>query len=72
MNSVAMKCAECDWPISWMVPPLPVLLQYARAAGVYVDTLIDDALDLPAKLPSFPKHEGLKRKASPKGKSKPQ
>ena len=37
-------------------PPLPVLLQYARAAGVYVDVLIDDELDLPTKLPSLPKH----------------
>src|ERR1700750_905736 len=33
------------------VPPLPVLLQYARAAGVYVDVLIDDDLDLPEHLP---------------------
>lgn len=37
-------------------PPLPILLQYARAAGVCVDVLIDDELDLPAKLPSKPKH----------------
>lgn len=34
------------------IPPLRVLLAYARAAGVYVDVLIDDELDLPAKLPS--------------------
>ena len=33
-------------------PPLVVLLEYARAAGVYVDVLIDDELDLPAKLPA--------------------
>jgi transcriptional regulator with XRE-family HTH domain len=33
-------------------PPLLILLQYARAAGVYVDVLIDDDLDLPAKLPT--------------------
>jgi transcriptional regulator with XRE-family HTH domain len=33
-------------------PPLPILLRYARAAGVYVDVLIDDELDLPAKLPA--------------------
>jgi transcriptional regulator with XRE-family HTH domain len=33
-------------------PPLPVLLAYARAANVWVDVLIDDALDLPVKLPS--------------------
>lgn len=37
-------------------PPLAVLLSYARAAGVCVDVLIDDALDLPAKLPAKPKH----------------
>ena len=33
-------------------PSLPTLLLYARAAGVCVDVLIDDAMDLPAKLPS--------------------
>jgi transcriptional regulator with XRE-family HTH domain len=33
-------------------PSLLVLLEYARAAGVYVDVLIDDELDLPAKLPA--------------------
>jgi transcriptional regulator with XRE-family HTH domain len=33
-------------------PPLPILLQYARLAGVSTDVLIDDELDLPAKLPA--------------------
>ena len=33
-------------------PPLPILLRYARAAGVSTDVLIDDELDLPAKLPA--------------------
>jgi transcriptional regulator with XRE-family HTH domain len=42
-------------------PPLPVLLAYARAANVYVDALIDDELDLPLKLPSTRKSEGVKR-----------
>ncbi len=37
-------------------PPLAVLLSYARAAGVCVDVLIDDELDLPDKLPARPKH----------------
>jgi transcriptional regulator with XRE-family HTH domain len=37
-------------------PPLAVLLQYARAAGICVDVLIDDKMDLPTKLPSRPKH----------------
>src|SRR5262245_41796297 len=42
-------------------PPLPVLLAYARAANIYVDALIDDDLDLPKKLPSNKKSEGIKR-----------
>lgn len=37
-------------------PPYPVLLKYARVAGVCVDVLIDDEIKLPAKLPSVPKH----------------
>lgn len=44
------------------VPPPTVLLQYARVANVYVEALIDDELDLPAKLPSAKKHEGMKRR----------
>lgn len=45
-------------------PPLPVLLEYARAVNVFVDALIDDSLDLPEKLPSVRKSEGVGRKAS--------
>jgi hypothetical protein len=37
-------------------PPLKVLLKYARVAGVCLDALVDDDLDLPAKLPAKPKH----------------
>jgi transcriptional regulator with XRE-family HTH domain len=33
-------------------PPLRILLEYARAAGVSTDVLIDDDLDLPNKLPA--------------------
>ncbi|HEY0171935.1 MAG TPA: helix-turn-helix transcriptional regulator [Pyrinomonadaceae bacterium] len=33
-------------------PPLLILLKYAEAAGVSTDVLIDDRLDLPAKLPA--------------------
>ena len=33
-------------------PSLLILLQYARAANVSTDVLIDDELDLPAKLPA--------------------
>ncbi|HEV7374073.1 MAG TPA: helix-turn-helix transcriptional regulator [Pyrinomonadaceae bacterium] len=37
-------------------PPLAVLLKYARVAGVCLDSLVDDEMDLPEKLPSKPKH----------------
>ena len=40
-----------DYELDKAEPTLMILLQYARAAGVYVDVLIDDELDLPAKLP---------------------
>jgi transcriptional regulator with XRE-family HTH domain len=37
-------------------PSLLVLLKYAEAAGVCLDVLANDDLDLPAKLPSKAKH----------------
>jgi transcriptional regulator with XRE-family HTH domain len=37
-------------------PPLAVLLGYARLAGVCMDVLVDDELDLPARLPAKAKH----------------
>jgi transcriptional regulator with XRE-family HTH domain len=49
-------------------PPLPVLLKYAEVAGVYVDALIDDEVDLPEMLPSKPKSTGTRRKHMSKSK----
>lgn len=37
-------------------PSLLVLLKYAEVAGVCLDVLANDSLDLPAKLPARPKH----------------
>lgn len=37
-------------------PPLPLLLRYARLAGVCLERLVDDDMDLPTKLPAKPKH----------------
>jgi transcriptional regulator with XRE-family HTH domain len=45
-----------DYELGKNEPPLMILLQYARAANVSTDVLIDDDLDLPAKLPNTPKH----------------
>lgn len=45
-----------DYEVGKSEPPLMVLLRYARVAGVCLDTLVDDELDLPSRLPSTPKH----------------
>jgi len=37
-------------------PPLFALLEYAGIAGVCLDVLVNDELDLPDKLPAKPKH----------------
>lgn len=50
-------------------PALPYLLRYARVAGVAVDVLIDDELDLPKKLARDPMH-GVVRLATAKAKKK--
>ena len=42
-------------------PTLFTILKYARSAGVYVDALIDDELDLPKRLSKSVKSEGIKR-----------
>jgi transcriptional regulator with XRE-family HTH domain len=52
------------------VPSLPVLLAYARAANIYVDALIDDELEIPDRLPSQTKSEGIRRAASRGNKSR--
>ena len=43
-------------------PTLLILLRYARAANVAMEAIVDDSLDLPAKLPSATKHEGVRHR----------
>ena len=45
-------------------PPLYVLLQYARVAGVCLDVLVDDEVDLPRVLPGTPAHRGMRTKTN--------
>ena len=52
-----------DYELGKNEPPLMILLQYARAANVALDVLADDELDLPEKLPSPKKHEGIRHKS---------
>jgi len=45
-------------------PPLPILLRYARLAGICLDVIVDDDLNLPASIPNKPDHSGGLRKHS--------
>lgn len=57
-----------DFERNRRVPSLDVVLQYARAANVSVEALIDDELCLPEVLPASPKSEGIKVRTSARGK----
>ncbi len=56
-EEVIDRSAISDYENNVREPPLPVLLEYARAANIYVEVLIDDRLDLPNKLPCKRKSE---------------
>jgi transcriptional regulator with XRE-family HTH domain len=45
-------------------PTLMTLLQYARVAGVHLEDIVDDELDLPAKLPGNVRYQGIKRRST--------
>lgn len=60
------RSAVSGYELGTREPPLPVLLEYARSVNVYVDALIDDSLDLPDRLPSRKKSEGVARVTSSK------
>jgi hypothetical protein len=48
---------------------LPVLLSYAQVAGVWIDVLVDDQVDLPHRLPSPEKSAGMRRRSGRKSTS---
>ncbi|HEV7798474.1 MAG TPA: helix-turn-helix transcriptional regulator [Pyrinomonadaceae bacterium] len=52
-----------DYELDKNEPSLLTILAYARAAGVHIEDIVDDELDLPSKLPSNVRYQGLKRKS---------
>ena len=46
-----------DYELGKNEPTLIVLLEYARVAGVHLEAIVDDRLDLPTKLPGTVKYE---------------
>ena len=51
MADERFRSAVSGYELGTREPPLPILLTYAEIAGVWVDVLIDDDLELPRKLP---------------------
>jgi transcriptional regulator with XRE-family HTH domain len=45
-------------------PPLTILLEYARAAGVHLEDIVDDDVDLPSKLPGNVNYRKPQRKST--------
>jgi transcriptional regulator with XRE-family HTH domain len=45
-------------------PPLILLLRYAQVAGIHLEDIVDDGLDLPEKLPGSVRYQGLRRNSS--------
>ena len=48
------------------IPSLPVLLMIADLAGVWMDVLVNDNLDLPEAVPASPKSGGVVKKSGRK------
>ena len=51
-----------DYEEDWRVPPLQVVLAYARAAGIPMEAIVDDALDLPGWTSPMPKTKSNKKR----------
>ena len=59
-----------DYELGVREPSLITLLHYARVAGVHMEALVDDELDLPDKLPGTAEHTAIKRQYTPRRKIK--
>jgi transcriptional regulator with XRE-family HTH domain len=57
-----------DYERGKRVPPLPLVLEYARAAGVHMEDIVDDELDLPSKLPGNVRYRGIARSSKSRKK----
>jgi transcriptional regulator with XRE-family HTH domain len=59
-----------DYELDKSEPTLMILLQYARAAGVHMEALVDDELNLPEKLPGPVKYGEIAHAYGSRSRSK--
>jgi transcriptional regulator with XRE-family HTH domain len=50
-----------DYELDKNEPSLIVLLEYARVAGVHLEEVVDDRMELPSKLPGTVKYDARRR-----------
>jgi transcriptional regulator with XRE-family HTH domain len=55
LKDKVFRSAISGYELGTREPSLPVLLRYARLAGVSTDVLIDDKMNLPKRPPKVPK-----------------
>ena len=68
-NSVELKRIS-DYELGKNEPPLEILLQYARVAGVNMEALADDGWELPEKLPGTVNHKEMERSYTPRSRGR--
>lgn len=57
-----------DYELDKNEPSLILLLEYARIAGVHLEDIVDDRLELPERLPGTVKYDNLKNESRRKGR----
>lgn len=57
------------WETGKREPSLDVLLRYSELAGVWLNAILDDEVDLPTRLPCPKMHEGVRRQARRRDKN---
>jgi transcriptional regulator with XRE-family HTH domain len=55
------RTAISGYELGTSEPTLPTLLKYSRLAGIHMEVLVDDELDLPEHLPVTTARESRKR-----------
>ena len=59
LNEEFTRTNISNYELGQREPPLYVLLHYAHLAGLCLDVLVDDDLEVPKRLPSVPTHRGV-------------
>lgn len=59
LKEKVFRSAVSGFELGTREPALPILLKYARLAGICPEILIDDDLDLPVQIPQKSAHKSL-------------